>query len=99
MPAASANAETHALADAADMAILLQHDLYDFHGKRIPITLLTDSKSMFDLIAKGSMKTEKRLMIDVKATRQAYDEEVVNSIGWIRREGNLSESLTKIAVS
>lgn len=43
-------AETHALADAADMSILFQHDLYQIHGKILPITLLTDDKSLFDVI-------------------------------------------------
>lgn len=67
-------AETLALADAADVAILIQHDLIAVHGFRIPITLLTDAKSLFDVLSKGTSTTEKRLMIDIESTRQSYDE-------------------------
>lgn len=67
-------AETHALADAADMSIVIHHDLFHIHRRMIPITLLTDTKSLFDVLAKGSMTTEKRLMIDVRATWQAYND-------------------------
>lgn len=57
-------AETHALADPADCSFsLVQHDLEKILGKRIKITLLTDANSLFDVIAKGSATSEKRLMI------------------------------------
>lgn len=79
-------AEKHALADAAEMEILVQHDLYSIYGTTIPINLLTDANSLSDVLAKGSATTEKRLMIDVSATRQAYDDEDINGLIWIRRE-------------
>lgn len=37
-------------------------------------------------------------MIDIAATRQAYDQEVIEELVWIRRDYNISDSLTKIAV-
>ena len=92
-------AETHVLADATDMAILVEHDLQMILGKKLAITLLTDSKSLFDVLSKGTTTTEKRLMIDIEATRQAYDEEVINNLGWIRREYNIADSLTKIQIN
>lgn len=89
-------AETLALADAC---ILIQHDLHAISGRKFTITLLTDEKSPFDFIAKGSDPSEKRLMIDIAAARQAYDQEEINDLGWIRRDCNVSDSMTKIAVN
>lgn len=45
------------------------------------------------------MTTEKRLIVEVRATRQAYDDNVINDIGWIMREYNVSDSLTKSEVN
>lgn len=78
-------AKTLALEDAADAAILLQHDLKTIHGRNLPITLRTDAKSLFDVIDKKSSTCDKRLMIDIESTNQSYDEEVINVLGWIRR--------------
>lgn len=61
--------------------------------------MLTDSKSLFDVISKGSDTCEKRLMIDIAATRQAYDQENINELGWIRRDFNIADALTKIAIN
>lgn len=52
-------AETNALTDAADMAILVQHYLYHIYGQMLCITLLTDAKSIFDFLLKWTMATEK----------------------------------------
>lgn len=40
--------------------------------------------------------TEKRSMIDIKATREANDQDIINELEWIRRQYNISEALTKI---
>lgn len=92
-------AETEALVNAADSFILLQHDLYSITGRKFKVTLLTYSKSLFDVIAKGSDTSKKRLMIYIAATRQAYDQESINELGWIRRNYNVSDSITKITVN
>lgn len=56
-------AETHALEEAADMAILTQYNLFYIDGIMIPITLLIDSKSLFDVFSSWTMTSEKRFMI------------------------------------
>lgn len=89
-------AETHALAYAADASILIQHELKILTSRPFPITLLTDSKSLFDVISKGSDTSEKILMVDISATRQAYDQEVIDGLGWIRRDFNIADSMTKV---
>lgn len=35
-------------------------------------------------------------MIDVRATREAYDTEVIDNLVWIRRVFNLADPLTKL---
>lgn len=80
------SSETMELADAADAAIMLQHELITIHGRTFSITLLNGTKSLFDLIAKGTSTTEKRLMVDLCSTREAYDTDLINYLGWIRRE-------------
>lgn len=91
--------EVHALAEAADAAIMAQYDLVRLLGRKVKIRLLTDSKSLFDVLAKGSTMTEKRLMIDIQATHEAYDEDVISELGWIRREHNLADALTKLQIN
>lgn len=52
-------AEVHALAEAADASIMTQHDLRMMTVMKFKIRLLTDSKSLFEVIAKESSMTEK----------------------------------------
>lgn len=42
---------------------------------------MTDSKSLFDENTKGTATPGKQLMIDVRATREAYDHDVLKSSG------------------
>ena len=46
----------------------------------VQLHLLTDSKSLFDIISKGSRTNEKRMMLDVYAARQAYKEQEISNI-------------------
>lgn len=61
--------------------------------------MLTDSKSLFDLITKGSCMSEKRLTIYIKETKEAYDQDVINEIGWIWREHTIADELTKVKIN
>lgn len=63
--------EVDALTAAFDCAFIIKHDLEVIYGQRIPITLMTDSKQIFDVITKATHTTEKRLMIDIAARREA----------------------------
>lgn len=40
-------------------------------GTQIPLTMLIDSKCLFDVITKGSETSEKGLMIDIDAVQNA----------------------------
>lgn len=92
-------ADTHFLADYADAAILLHQYIQRITGNQLPGTLLTDFKSIFYVISKGSTALENILMIDLRATNEAYDGETLDNLGWIRFEYNIAYTLTKVANS
>jgi len=55
----------------------------------------TDSKQMFDVFTRASHTTEKRLMIDVRAAREAYKRYEISNIGFVRSEHNPVDGLPK----
>jgi hypothetical protein len=88
-------AETLAFSEAYDTAYMYRRILEQLHGLRFPITMLTDSKSLFDVITRASYTTEKRIMIDLAAAREAYEREELSDIGLVASENNLADGLTK----
>ena len=61
--------ELIAFADEFDRVWMLRYDLKRIYHQDVPITMLTDSKQVFDVIMKGSRTSERRLMIDICASR------------------------------
>jgi hypothetical protein len=59
--------EVMAFVEAFDMGRIIRHDLTPVLGQRLPITILTDSLSLFDVISKASTTAERRLMIALEA--------------------------------
>ena len=60
--------------------------------------MLTDSLSLFDVVTKATLTTEKRLMIDIKV-KDTYHRNEIENIGFIRSEYNPSDALTKVKPS
>lgn len=87
--------EALAFISGCDSAFLLRHDTPIMLGTKIPIIILTDSNQVFDVLTRAKYTTEKRLMVDIAAARQAYNERIISNIGLIRSEYNLAGSLTK----
>lgn len=56
-------AEFNAFGDAFDYAYVISHDIETMLGQRVPLTMFTDSGSLFDVIVKNSTTAERRLMI------------------------------------
>lgn len=88
--------ETMAFADAFDMAYVIKYDLQLMLGKVIPISMMTDSLSLFDVITKSTITTERRLMIDIKAAKESYQKNEIQDIAYIRSENNPADAITKI---
>lgn len=88
--------ETHAFARCFDAAYAMEHDLQVALHHNISLTILTDSKSLFKRTVKCTVKTERRLMIDMKAKREAYDRNKIANISWIRTRSNTADGHTKL---
>lgn len=61
----------------------------------LPVQLRTDSKSLFDVIAKGSTTSKKRTMIIIAAAREGYRDKMISDIGFIRNGESIADGLTK----
>ena len=91
--------EVYAFGAACDEGYMLRHDLERLYDCHIPLTILTDSKQLFDVVTRGSHPTEKRLLIDVAAAREAYNHREISSVGLVTSANNISDSLTNVKPS
>lgn len=87
-------AEVLAFADGFDYGYLLQHVVQRMIGSAIPLKMFTDSDSLFKTIVQSTTTTERRLMIDIEAAREAYGRQEISDVGWIRSEDNPADGLT-----
>lgn len=88
-------AETLGLADACDESISLKRYVKKITGQSINIKLLTDNETVFNFIIRSASTTKRRLMINIKAARQAYNEVTINDLIWIKRYYNLEDDMKK----
>ena len=66
------SAEAIAIADMFDDALALKSQIEHALQHIIPVQLLTDSKSLFVIISKGSRTSEEGITLDVDAAREGY---------------------------
>ena len=88
-------AEVVAFADLFDDAYALRSQVEQATGCEVPMHLMTDSKSLFDIISKVSRTSEKRVMLDIHSARKAYQAHEISNIGFVRSCDNLADGLTK----
>ena len=88
-------AEVIAFADLFDTATTLCKELAVLLNRNVNLDLFTDSKSLFDIISRGSKTSEKRLMLDVAASREGFKNKDISNIGLVRSEHNIADGLTK----
>eukprot|EP00171_Calliarthron_tuberculosum_P022145 IDg22145t1 len=87
--------EVIAFSDLFDVAMTLASELHTILNKHIPVQLLTDSKSLFDVISKGTRTSEKRTMLEIAAAREGFRDRTINDIGFVRSKHNIADGLTK----
>ena len=87
--------EVIAFSDLFDVAAVLSAELEVLLGTKVSVQLLTDSKSLFDVISKGSRTSEKRPMLDIAAAREGFRDKVISDIGFVRSSLNIANGLTK----
>lgn len=92
-------AELFALILGFDNAYVIRYLVEEQTGIRMAIDKLIDSKMVFDVIAKRSQTTEKRLQIEVLSLRENYDCGNLDSFGWLPGNQNAADHLTKRKLS
>ena len=88
-------AEVYAFADAFDYAYVIRHDLEEILNQCIPLQIMTDSRSLFDVIVRNSTTSDRRLMIDIKDVRESYESQKISHVGFVRSEDNPANAFTK----
>ena len=90
-------AETLALLDAVDTAFMINTVLSQLlfsDQRKLKVECLIDSHSLAEAVRTTHTLTEKRLLIDIAALREARDKDEI-SIHWIETRKNLANPLTK----
>lgn len=86
--------ETYAFADGCNFVYFMRHDLKRVIGRKLPLTMITESEQLFKAIIKSTTTTEKILMIDVEAAREAYNDEEISDVVWMLGKNNTADGLT-----
>ena len=61
----------------------------------IPLTVYTDSYSLYDCVTKLGTTAEKRLIIDIIGLRQSYERREITEVRWIDGNCNPADAMTK----
>jgi len=61
----------------------------------LPLIVCTNSRSLYDCIVILGTTAEKRLMIDILALRQSYEQREISEIRWIKGDDNPADAMTK----
>lgn len=77
--------ETFALVETCDSLLFIYHELQKKVEKKHKIKILTDSETLFNVIIRNTSTTKRRLMIEIKATSEAFNEVIINNVILIRR--------------
>jgi hypothetical protein len=62
----------------------------------LPLTLCTNSKSLFECLVKLSTMQEKSLIIDILSLHQSYKQREIAEVIWIKGNSNLADGITKV---
>ena len=87
-------AETLALIEAAEAAILLSHTMKEINGFAPAIMCFTDNASLVESLASTKAVLDKRLRIDIAMLREMIDRGEIK-LRWIPTDHQLANCLTK----
>ena len=85
----------YTFAKGFDRAYAIKRTLEKVYPQNLRVTMLKDSKRMFDVITKASHSSGTRLMIDVAAAREAYNRNDISNVALVLSEHNIADVLTK----
>jgi hypothetical protein len=80
----------------------LQHSLYLVKGQLaipwpVPLILCTDSRPLYDCLAKLGTTNEKKLRIDIMSLRQSYEKREIAEVRWIDGRDNPADAIEHLA--
>lgn len=52
-----------------------------------------DSESLFTILIKSNTSKEKRVLVNLRAARAAFDKEEISQVGWIKPAMNVADGL------
>lgn len=78
-----------------DTSSAIKTTLSKILDRSIPLIICTDSKSLFDCLARLVTTREKRLMIDIMSLRQSFERREIAEIKWIEGSTNPADAMTK----
>ncbi|KAM4067897.1 polyprotein [Hirsutella rhossiliensis] len=91
--------EIYGMVNGFDMAIViattLQAIVKQLDLPPTPLIVCTDSYSLYECLVKLGTTKEKRLMIDIMALRQSYEQREMAEIRWINGDDNPADAMTK----
>lgn len=91
-------AETLAMADALDAAILIQAMWKEMIGSNVEIVGITDCRSLFDAVNSTKAVSDKRLRIEISMLREMQERGEME-LSWTDTENQLADVLTKRGVN
>lgn len=89
-------AELLAMIEGFDIGFTLCETYEAVMGTSIPLSIYTDSRSLYHLTVSLTRTKEKRMQIDLQVLRQAYERREITNVVWITGESNPADGLTKI---
>lgn len=89
-------AEVPSLILGFDLYFVMRDMITDIMGNRIPLEDYVDNRTVFEVIAKDAITTERRLQIDVAALKESYIRGELDNIGGIPGPINAADGMTKI---
>lgn len=89
------SAQVFAFVDMLNNPLALRHQLEHALGRSVSMHLLTDSKSLFDIIRKGFSTIGKRIMIEIYGAGQSCIPYEISDIGFVQSNDNIVDNFTK----
>jgi hypothetical protein len=87
--------ELYAMSNALDIASAIKSTIEKILRISLPLTICTDSKSLYDCLVKLGTTQEKRLMVDLMCLRQSYERREIAEVKWIDGNTNPADAMTK----
>lgn len=83
-------------ADSFGMAHTIKNDLQSMNNFKISVSMMKDSLSLFSILMRASMTTEKGFIADLKIVKNAYDNMEAQGVALSQSKFHIPDGLTKV---